>query len=213
MSLYFTNEWYIHEQVVDKKTCDKIKNLGKGNWEESSVDTSKGTTDEERRIGKKGDYKPDKKVRISQIFWTTEQWIYDLTWPYMMEANRQAGWNLNIKAAESMQVTRYKKGGFYNFHKDGNSDHLSAYDNPENPFMHGHVRKLSMTVLLNDTYEGGEFEFMTYNKGECNTTIPTEFSMAGSVIVFPSGMEHRVRPVTKGIRYSLVNWFVGPPVR
>ena len=46
----------------------------------------------------------------------------------MMEANRNAGWNLAIKAAESMQLTRYKKGGFYSFHKDGNSDHLSAYD-------------------------------------------------------------------------------------
>ena len=89
MSLYFTNEWFIHEQVVDKKTCNKIKNLGKGKWEESSVDTSTGTTDEERILGKKGDYKTDPKTRISQVFWTTEQWIYDLTWPYMMEANRQ----------------------------------------------------------------------------------------------------------------------------
>ena len=34
---------------------------------------------------------------------------------------------------------------------------------------------------------------------------------AGSVIVFPSSMEHRVAPVTKGIRYSVVCWFLGPP--
>jgi PKHD-type hydroxylase len=33
----------------------------------------------------------------------------------------------------------------------------------------------------------------------------------GSVIVFPSDTEHRVTPVTKGIRYSLVAWFLGPP--
>ena len=32
---------------------------------------------------------------------------------------KKAGWNLSIKAAESMQITRYKKGGFYSFHKDG----------------------------------------------------------------------------------------------
>ena len=211
MSLYFTNEWYIFNQEIDKKTCDKIRKLGHGKWEESSVDTSKGTTDEERRIGKKGDYKTDRKTRISQVFWTTDQWIYDLTWPYMMEANRNAGWNLDIKAAESMQITRYKKGGFYKFHKDGNCDHLSAYDNPGNPFMHGHVRKLSMSIILNDNFEGGAFEFASYGKEECSIT-PIE-AKAGDIIFFCSGMEHRVAPVTKGIRYSLVNWFVGPPVR
>ena len=211
MALYFTNEWYILPQVVDKKTCDKIKNLGRGNWEESSVDTKSTTTDEERRTGRKGDYKPDPKVRISDVYWTTEQWIYDLTFPYMYEANRNAGWNLDIKAAESMQLTRYKKGGFYKFHKDGNSDHLSVYNNPGNPFMHGHVRKISMSIILNDNFEGGAFEFASYGKEECSIT-PIE-AKRGDLIFFCSGMEHRVAPVTKGVRYSLVNWFLGPPVR
>ena len=167
---------------MDKKTCDKIKNLGRGNWEESSVDTKSTTTDEERRTGRKGDYKPDPKVRISDVYWTTEQWIYDLTFPYMYEANRNAGWNLDIKAAESMQLTRYKKGGFYKFHKDGNSDHLSVYNNPGNPFMHGHVRKISMSIILNDNFEGGAFEFASYGKEECSIT-PIE-ARAGDIIFF-----------------------------
>ena len=210
MSLFFTNEWYIFNRELDKTTCNKIKKLGQGKWAPSSVDTSKGTTDEERRIGKKGDYKPDKKVRISEVFWTTEQWIYDLTFPYMYEANKQAGWNLDIKAAESMQLTRYRKGGFYNFHKDGNADHLSVYDEPNNPFMNGHVRKISMSIILNDNFEGGAFEFASYSKEKCGIT-PID-AKAGDMIFFCSGMEHRVAPVTKGVRYSLVNWFVGPPV-
>ena len=210
MSLYFTNEWYIFNGEVDKQTCNKIKKLAQGKWEKSFVDTSKETTDEERRTGKKGDYKPDPKTRISDIFWTTEQWIYDLTFPYMYEANKNAGWNLNMKAAESMQITRYKKGGFYAFHKDGQADHLSAYDMPDNPFMHGHVRKISMSIILNDNFEGGAFEFASYGKEKCTIT-PIE-AKAGDIIFFPSGMEHRVAPVTKGVRYSLVNWFVGPPV-
>ena len=209
MSLAFINEWYVFSEVVDKQTCNKIKRLGQGKWEPSAVDTSKETTEEERVKGKKGDYKPDPKARISEVFWTTEQWIYDYTWPYMMEANKIAGWNLNIKAAESMQLTRYKKGGFYSFHKDGQADHLAAYDNPGNPFMHGHVRKISMSIILNDNFEGGVFEFASYNREKCSIT-PVE-SSAGTVIVFPSSMEHRVTPVTKGIRYSLVTWFLGPP--
>ena len=210
MSLSFINEWYIFNGEVDKQTCNKIKRLAQGNWEESSVDTSKETTDEERLTGKKGDYKPDPKTRISDVFWTTEQWVYDFTWPYMMEANKKAGWNLSIKAAESMQITRYKKGGFYSFHTDGNSDHLSAYDMPGNTFMHGHVRKISMSIILNDNFSGGAFEFASYAKEKCNIT-PIE-AKAGDIIFFTSGMEHRVAPVTKGVRFSLVNWFVGPPV-
>jgi PKHD-type hydroxylase len=211
MSLYFTNEWFIFHQKIDKITCNKIKKLGKGKWEESSVDTSKETTDEERITGKKGDYKLDKKIRISDVFWTTEQWVYDLTFPYMLQANKRAGWNLDIKAAESMQLTRYRKGGFYSFHKDGRADHLSAYDTPDNHFLHGNVRKISMSIILNDNFEGGAFEVASYEEQKCSI-IPIE-AKAGDIIFFTSGVEHRVAPVTKGVRYSLVNWFVGPPVR
>ena len=47
MSISNTNEWYVFGGgTVDKKTCNKIKRLAQGNWEESSVDTSKETTDE-----------------------------------------------------------------------------------------------------------------------------------------------------------------------
>ena len=127
----------------------------------------------------------------------------------MERANQEAGWRYQIKAAESCQITRYKKGGFYSFHRDGNGDHLSAYNNPANAYMHGHVRKLSMSVMLNDNFDGGAFEFATYGKEKCTIT-PIE-ATAGSVIVFPSAMEHRVAPITKGIRYSVVCWFVGPP--
>jgi len=205
-----TNEWFIFEGALDKKTCNKIKRLAKDNWKESAVDTKKDITDEERTSGRKPDYKPDPKIRISDISWVTDQWVYDTIWPFMIQANQKAGWGYNIKAAESMQITRYRKGGFYNFHTDGNGDHLSAYNNPTNAFMHGHVRKLSMTTLLSASYEGGEFQFASYGKEECNISTP-EFNVVGSIVVFPSVVEHRVAPVTKGIRYSLVTWFVGPP--
>ena len=82
------NEWFVFEGgTVDKKTCNKLKRLGSKKWEESSVDTSKGTTDEERRIGKKADFKPDHETRISEVFWTNDQWVYDIIWPFMLEAN------------------------------------------------------------------------------------------------------------------------------
>jgi len=209
--MYVTNEWYIFEGALDKKTCNKIKRLAQGKWEESSVDIQKEITDEERKTGiRHGDYKPDPKMRISDVSWVTDQWVYDTIWPFMQQANEEAGWGYHIKAAEIMQLTRYRKGGFYNFHRDGRGDQVSAYHNPENVFMHGHVRKLSMTTLLSDSHEGGEFQFSSYGGEECNISTP-EFNKVGSIVVFPSGMEHRVAPITKGIRYSLVTWFVGPP--
>ena len=128
----------------------------------------------------------------------------------MHQANDEAGWKYDIKAAESAQITRYKKGGFYNFHRDGQSDHLSVYDVLKSIFMHGHVRKISMSIILNGNFSGGALEFASYAKEKCTIT-PIEAN-AGDIIFFPSGVEHRVAPVTKGIRYSLVNWFVGPPV-
>ena len=208
--MYNINEWYVFEKdSIDKKTCNKIRRWASKKWESSSVDISKDTTDEERKTGKKDDYKSDPKTRISDVAWCNDQWLYDIIFPYMNQANDEAGWRYDIKAAESAQITRYKKGGFYNFHHDGMGDHLSTYNDPTNAFMHGHVRKLSMSVMLNDNFDGGAFEFASYQKEEC--TITSIEATAGSVIVFPSSMEHRVAPITKGIRYSVVCWFLGPP--
>ena len=129
----------------------------------------------------------------------------------MMQANAEAGWQYEIKSAESSQITRYKKGGFYSFHSDGAGCHLVKYNNPTNAFMHDNVRKLSMTLLLNKSFEGGDFEFASYNKEKCD--IASVEMNQGDIVVFPSWMEHRVAPITKGIRYSLVTWFLGPPFR
>ena len=65
------------------------------------------------------------------------------------------------------------------------------------------MRKISLVVFLSDTkdYDGGDFEFQEEAK------IPAE---KGSILIFPSFLSHRVTPVTRGLRYSLVNWFIGP---
>ena len=205
-----TNEWYIFDRgTIDKKTRNKIKKWASNKWEVSKVDTSGDITAEERITGKKKVHESSPTERISEVAWCDDQWVYDFVWPYMEQGNHDAGWGYDIKAAEPTQITRYKKGGFYEFHGDGLGDYLSAYDSSHNDFLRGHVRKLSMSVILNGNFEGGEFEFASYSKTQCNITpIPAE---AGSIILFPSSMEHRVTPVTKGTRYSLVVWFLGPP--
>ena len=212
MSFWFTNEWFVFNNAIDKKTCNKIKRLAKGDWEEAGIRQRDKVYERERTLPTNyATYKKNSKIRITDISWTNDQWLYDLIWPYMEEANKRSGWNLDIKAAEGMQIARYRKGGFYSWHKDGSSDSLSSYDKPESPLLHGNVRKLSMTLVLNDNFEGGALEFASYSKEKCEITPikPKE----GDMIFFTSGMEHRIAPVTKGVRYSLVNWFIGPPIK
>ena len=205
-----TNEWFYFTDIIDKATCKKIINVAGNVWQGTEVNVNKAISEEERKTGRVLQNESNPKIRISNIHWTREQWMYDLIWPYMVTANQDAGWRYAIKSAETMQITRYKKGGHYDFHYDGCGDHLSAYSEPGNIFMDGPVRKLSMTLLLNDNYEGGEFQFTSYAKEKCKISTP-EFNNVGSIIVFPSYIEHRVAPVTKGFRYSLVTWFLGPP--
>ena len=69
------------------------------------------------------------------------------------------------------------------------------------------VRKISMTLLLNDPaeFKGGELELM----GPGKTTVLKQ----GHAICFASFLNHRVQPVTQGVRQSLVVWFGGKPFR
>jgi PKHD-type hydroxylase len=68
------------------------------------------------------------------------------------------------------------------------------------------TRKLSLSVQLSEPedYEGGSL--LLYN-GEEPMTLP---KTRGTGLFFPSYSLHEVTPVTKGIRYSLVAWFLGP---
>ena len=101
-----------------------------------------------------------------------------------------------------MQITRYGVGGYYDFHIDGNG--FTREISNSRSATNFKTRKLSMSIVLNNDFEGGEFEFL----GSETELIKAK---AGTVIVFPSYLQHRVRPVTKGVRHSLVVWFCGEP--
>ncbi len=210
--MQLTNDWYYFTNVVDISTCKKLINLGKGTFEAGHVDRQTEVSQAERISGKEGDPGLDVLSRVSDVHWINEQWVYELIFPYMETANEKAGWNFDIKAAESPQLTRYTTGGFYYWHKDGSGDHLSRYKAPGNTYYDGHVRKLSMTILLNDEFEGGSFQFSEMSQAAVTIETP-KLEGSGSIIVFPSFKEHRIAPITKGTRYSLVAWFMGPPFK
>ena len=109
---------------------------------------------------------------------------------------------------ESIQLTHYFEHDFYDWHTD------------QAPPMQDHrdgvlkVRKISLTLFINDPseYEGGEFDLEVRgpNAEERFDTIKLP---KGSIVIFPSDRWHRVRPVTSGVRKSLVLWFQGPSFR
>jgi len=208
-----TNVWYVFEGELDKNTCNKIIQLGDGKWEESLVSNDLEITDEERVSGRNVEYNTDHNVRKCSIAWIDDQWLYDLVFSYIAGANNNSGWKYDIQVVERLQLTRYSGGEFYNFHIDGDGDHLAISKNPVNEFLNGYVRKLSMSIMLNDDYEGGEFQFAEYRNGEGFITTVPDNNRLGTIITFPSGVEHRVTPVTRGTRYSLVCWFYGPPFK
>jgi len=99
-----------------------------------------------------------------------------------------------IQITEQAQYTEYPAGGFYDWHID--SDIVGMNEPP--------VRKISMTCLLSheSEFEGGGLELMSDGK----IARPKQ----GQAIFFASYIRHRVIPITKGIRKSLVMWFGGP---
>ena len=139
-----------------------------------------------------------------------DRWIYKEIQPYVHTANDHAGWNYEWDYSESCQFTKYKKGQYYDWHSDS---WALPYNKPGQPD-HNKIRKLSVTVSLSDPkeYEGGEleFDFRNEDKKVSNIKKCTEILPKGSVVVFPSFVWHRVCPVKKGSRYSLVIWNLGP---
>ena len=123
--------------------------------------------------------------------------------------------HINIRERQPFQYTNYRKGQYYEWHRDSREDpyEVSEYTNL--------IRKLSMTVLLNDPqdYEGGNFQLETQwvngpqeSWDRIVTFDPWNYDIGqGTVILFWAHMYHRVMPVRKGIRKSLVCWYLGDP--
>ena len=156
-----------------------------------------------------------KKKRDSDIVWLNERWIYKEVQPYVHQAHASAGWNFQWDFSENCQFTQYKKGQYYDWHCDGWDRPYQRQDgDPSN----GKVRKLSVTLTLSDEkdYKGGELEFDFRNLDPDKPRKPVkckEILPKGSLVVFPGFVWHRVCPVKKGTRHSLVMWSLGWPFK
>jgi len=200
--------WYF-QSVIPPKICDDIIEYGKSQQEQIAL-----TGDYDPEKVSEDDIKDVSKKRKSNVVWMNDRWIYNEIQPYINLANKNAGWNFEWNHSESCQFTKYGKEQFYDWHCDSWE---KPYNRPDDLSKHGKIRKLSVTVSLSDEteYEGGnfEFDFRNNDKGSNQPRLCKEIRPKGSVVVFPSFVWHRVKPVTSGTRYSLVIWNLGKPWR
>lgn len=101
--------------------------------------------------------------------------------------------NVDINRISQLDILRYEANEYeagYDFHKD-----------------FGHTcseRHLSISICLNNEYEGGEFVFDIPGG---HYTVPQN---VGDAVVFPSNFmfPHQVNRVIKGKRHALIGWVI-----
>ncbi len=191
--------YYYFTSALSNYLCDKIVHEGFANQiQEGNTGRFVARNDAER--------KEKKELRDSNISWIDDWWLKKEILPYVQRANEKAGWNFKLTTSESAQFTIYDNKQHYWWHTDARQ---YPYHDNDWPNL---IRKLSVTVSLSHPkeYEGGYLQFAaTRDWGDTFKLQCTEILPRGSICVFPSYTWHRVSPVTKGRRLSLVQWNLG----
>ena len=208
------NYYYYFQSALTPRFCDELIKYGTSQQEQLALTGGQTIKIQEGKNLKEEDIVDLKKKRDSNIVWLNDRWIYKEIQPFIHQANRLAGWNFDWDFSESCQFTKYKLNQFYDWHCDSWD---APYANQDNKDSFGKIRKLSVTCSLSDPkdYEGGEleFDFRNMDPDKPNMRKCAEIAPRGSIVVFPSHVWHRVKPVTKGTRYSLVIWNLGYPFK
>jgi PKHD-type hydroxylase len=157
-------------------------------------DLNEGTVDESRRIANLKFYYPNE-----QTYWIFEKLNY------IIQLNNEQFWNFDLNGYANFQYTEYEgsEGGKYDFHADIDYSQREGAVDPQ-------TRKLSLSLILSEPgvdFEGGEFQILL------DREPITCHQAKGSVLLFPSWVLHRVTPVTRGVRKSIVVWVTGPKFR
>jgi len=181
-------EFYFFEKIFLPHEVDKILAL----WQEEEKVDGMMSSGSETPV--------DESLRKSTVQYIDltddNRWIYDKLAMVVTQCNMQYyGFELG-GFAEKLQLTHYGVDGHFEWHLDFGPKETSH-------------RKLSITVQLSDEseYEGGELLFFVNGK---EVAAPKQ---KGTVVVFPSFIQHKVAKITSGKRQSIVGWAAGNPYR
>jgi PKHD-type hydroxylase len=185
------------QPILTPQQCQELIRIGQS---EPKINATIDTTGENKKL--------DQRYRKSNISWipfnkATNSYKIIVDWMHQANTNFFAFDNMQVN--EVAQYTEYSKGGFYKWHID---IHKNMKTMPP-------VRKISMSLLLNDPkeFEGGELEI--YHEQLTNTGSKEHLInlKQGQAIFFVSFFLHRVNTITKGNRKALVMWFGGTPFK
>ena len=166
-----------YEKAMPREFCEYVRNSI--NWS----------------VAESGTVYKDSGAELKEEFRRAEIVSEDLMSPigsvaknYLIDGERQCQWVGTICDFDIVQIIRYKQGGHYTWHHDV----LPPED--------GKVRGVSFILLLNDPLEfsGGELQI----KDKSDNLLKN----IGDIVVFDSKAEHRVTPITSGVRYAAVCW-------
>lgn len=152
----------------------------------------------ESKVSRNNEYNPNHR-RSNICFIPKNNEDFSEIYPYinklMHDANAEC-FGINLIRMQNIQFSEYSSDneGHFDYHMDTFFDKGSLYQ-----------RKLTLCLQLTDPndYEGGNFEFSNLHFNQ------DELRKKGTILVFPSFLFHRVTPVTKGVRHSLVTWYEG----
>lgn len=127
-----------------------------------------------------------------------DHWFGKEMFQYGMKSNLECNWGFHLDNFEAVQYAEYGPNQHYHWHID--TFLLSGKD---------YDRKVTVVCLMNDPseFEGGQLQ-LRFNQQEYDVPL-----IKGTVIAFPSFIEHRVTPVTSGVRYTAAMWVNGPRFR
>ena len=130
-------------------------------------------------------------------FAPADHWFGHLLRGYGLKGNEECKWNYEVTEHEAVQFASYGAEQHYDWHVDIFPLAGAPTD-----------RKITVICLMSDPseFEAGELQVRLYSE----YTAPL---VKGSVIAFPSILEHRVVPVTSGVRTSATMWLSGPRFR
>jgi len=162
--------------ALDKKICLDIVENKKYKYAQAKIlgDNSKGRTDTEiRNCSSTPVLDKDDGIVFQSIGRIIANYI-DKTKCVLPENINDSGY----------EILKYETGGFYKKHTDD---------------VMGTPRRIAISILLNEEYQGGEFQFFEDYKVQGGT---------GTAIAFPANYcyPHEVLPILEGTRYSIITW-------
>ena len=196
--------FYIFPQAIPKVECKKLLNycLKNSNFEDASVIKSGYSDVAEEDNDDKSETKHETRKTAVSFITDRENLMNNLVWGFIRQANAEF-FKYKLDYFQAIQFARYQDGGHYDWHQDASPQDLA-----------NEGRKLSLTFSLTDDteYDGGLLQFYNGDKPyvDKDHDVERDIKSVGTVIVFDSRDWHRVTPVTKGVRYSIVCWTVGP---